>query len=326
MERLQIELVSFIISYLDTKTCINLSKSSKRLNSIINGDARLWKNKSLTEYSVILHGNASSFMSKYIKLYSKLCVICYKRTSVIHKFKNIRICNNCQGGHPEYTLITKSSAKRELYLTESDFKGLKYFEKPNSWNRSRNIKVFLLSDIKKQIKCKFATEQDMIDYSECKRQEKFTRRIRYYTKFTILRSLLLVKFNIDIYLFVDFLNSYTLGMFRRYILNISSRQNNKLTITLMYKIVELSFLADIGYDLKGVNYTFFKLLLKDILLTTNVITTGNNPIIQAQINTIKIEENEAFQRKQEIIEYIEENLYSFSDYAIRKYIMDGTGE
>jgi|APGre2960657404_1045060.scaffolds.fasta_scaffold00054_15 hypothetical protein len=326
MNELPVELTNQIGLYLNTKDFINLSKVNKYLNKLIGSDNISWKFRSLVDYSVTLNGNFKTYKSKYISLYNKLCINCHRQTTVIHKFKNIRICNKCQKICPEYTLITKSSAKRELFLTDFDFKGVKYFEKPNSWNTRRKIKVYLLSELKDRLKYRFDSERDMIFYCENKRKEKFRRQILYITKFSILRSLLEVKFNINILLFSDFINHYTKGLFRRYILNISSKQNDDLAEILIYKIIEMKFLSDFNYDLPNLDYTYFKDLLKDILFTTDVDDFDNyNIYIREQINNIKIEYSSAFQRKQELSEYFANISYSLFDYPIKNYIKNGVG-
>ena len=127
-------------------------------------------------------------------------------------------------------------------------------------------------------------------------------------------------------LFSDFINHYTKGLFRRYILNISSKQNDDLAEILIYKIIEMKFLSDFNYDLPNLDYTYFKNLLKDILFTTDVDDFDNyNIYIREQINNIKIEYSSAFQRKQELSEYFANISYSLFDYPIKNYIKNGVG-
>jgi hypothetical protein len=324
MNTLPIEIILSINDFLNAKDFVAFSSVCKKLNHCSKLDSKTWKNRTFSDYKVILPNTNSKFKSRYIWCYNNLCVFCSKKTSVIHLMKKVRICNMCQETQREYTLITTKTAKRELYLTDRDFKNVPYCQKTNPWNKDRPIKFFLKQDLISKFSSRFQTLQQEEQYKKNKNIQRFRRQMLYFARLYILKSIMLVKFNIQVNDFIEHLNFYTKGMFRTYISNISKIQNTELAENLFLKIRELDFLYNNDYPLTDIDYDDFDDIAKNILVHSRCESMLSfDAYIVERLNTIKIQNKAIFSRKQKLVKALRGLSYSLYDFDVVVYILKG---
>jgi hypothetical protein len=230
----------------------------------------------------------------------------------------------CQETQREYTLITTKTAKRELYLTDRDFKNVPYCQKTNPWNKDRPIKFFLKQDLISKFSSRFQTLQQEEQYKKNKNIQRFRRQMLYFARLYILKSIMLVKFNIQVNDFIEHLNFYTKGMFRTYISNISKIQNTELAENLFLKIRELDFLYNNDYPLTDIDYDDFDDIAKNILVHSRCESMLSfDAYIVERLNTIKIQNKAIFSRKQKLVKALRGLSYSLYDFDVVVYILKG---
>lgn len=325
MNTLPTEIILSINDYLNTKDFVAFSSVCKRTFSCSKVDTKTWKKRTFLDYKVFLPNTASKFKSRYIWCYNNLCICCSKKTSVFHILKKVRICNSCQASHQEYTLITTKIAKKELYLTDKDFKDVPYCQKTNPWNKDRPIKFFLKQDLIERFSSKFSSSHQEEEYKRKKNNQRFRRQMLYFARLYILKSVVLVKFNIHLDDVLEHLNFYTKGMFRAYISNISKVQNTELTENLLLKIRELDFLYNCDYPLRDIDYEDFEDVAKNILVHCRCESTLTlDPYILKKLSSIKKENKGVFSRKQKLVKCLRGLSYSLYDFDVIVYILKGS--
>lgn len=323
MNTLPVEIILSINDYLNTKDFISFSSTCKTLKNCSEIDSSVWKRRTLADYNVFLT-DTFKFKSRYVWCFKNLCICCYKKTTVYHPLKKVKICNSCQETHPNYTLITTSSAKKDLFLTSKDFIGVPYYEKTNPWNKERPIKFFLKEDLLSKFSSRFSSRDEEFEYRKKKTNQRITRQLLYFSRLYILKSTLLVKFDIHLEDFIKYVNSYTKGMFRKYILNISKVQNVELTENLILKIRELDFLYNADYPVKDIDYNDFEYLAKNILVhSRSPATLTQDPYVAERLKSVKKKYKTVFARKQKLMKALKGLTYSLYDFDIVVYIVKG---
>lgn len=324
MNTLPCEIILVINNYLKTKDFVAFSSCDRVLNQA-SKIGPVWKTRAFLDYKVLLPNTPSRFKSRYIWCYSNLCIYCSKKTKVFHPLKKVKICGECQETRTEYTMITKSRAKKELYLTGRDFRYAPYCEKINPWNKSRPIKFFLKEDLLNNFRARFPSKEEEEEYKKKKISQRFTRQMLYFARLYVLKSTLLVRFDIDITQFTNFLNSYTKGKFRLFILNISKEQNIELANDLINLIRELDFLYKTNYPLDDLNCDDFENLAKNILIHSRAESTlTNDSYVLQRLNDVKQKHRDVFERKEKLVSYLQGLSYSLYDFDIIVYIIKGT--
>jgi hypothetical protein len=230
----------------------------------------------------------------------------------------------CQETQREYTLITTKTAKRDLYLTDRDFKNVPYCQKTNPWNKDRPIKFFLKQDLISKFSSRFNNIQQEEEYKKNKNIQRFRRQMLYFARLYILKSIMLVRFNIQVNDFIEHVNFYTKGMFRTYISNISKIQNKELAENLFLKIRELDFLYNNDYPLADIDYDDFEDIAKNILVHSRCesMLSFDTHVLQ-RLNTIKIQNKAIFSRKQKLVKALRGFSYSLYDFDVVVYILKG---
>lgn len=323
MNTLPAEIIILVNDYLSTKDFVAFSSTCKTLKNCSEIDSSVWKRRTFQDYKVSVL-DTFKFKNRYVWCFKNLCICCSKKTTVYHPLKKVKICNSCQETHPEYTLITTSVAKKELFLTPKDFIGVPYCEKTNPWNKERPIKFFLKEDLIVKFRSRFNDRVEEFEYRKKKMNQRFTRQLLYYARLYILKSTLLVKFDIHLEDFIKYVNAYTKGMFRKYILNISKVQNFELTENLILKIRELDFLYNADYPVKDIDYDDFEFLVKNILIhsrSPNNLT--RDPYIIERLKDVKKKYKAVFSRKQKLMKALKGLTYSLYDFDIVVYILKG---
>jgi hypothetical protein len=230
----------------------------------------------------------------------------------------------CQETRREYTLITTKTAKRDLYLTDKDFKDVPYCKKTNPWNKDRPIKFFLKQDLISKFSSRFQSRQQEEEYKKNKNVQRFRRQMLYFARLYILKSIMLVRFNIQLNDFIEHVNFYTKGMFRMYILNISKIQNKELAENLFLKIRELDFLYSNDYPLTDINYDDFDDIAKNILVHSRCESMLSfDSYVLERLNIVKINNKAIFSRKQKLVKCLRGLSYSLYDFDVVVYILKG---
>lgn len=324
MNTLPTEIILSINNFLNTKDFIALSLVNSRLNKCSKIDKNTWRTRTFFDYQITLPDDTLNFKKKYIYYYNNLCILCYKKTSIIHPMKKVRVCNNCQQTRDEYTMITTKTAKKQYFLTSKDFKDVEYCEKPNPWNKDRPIKFFLKSELLTRFSSKFPSKIAEEEYKQKKRSQRFTRQMLYFARLYILKSFMLTHYDIDISPVCKYINFYTKGLFRLYMLNISKVQNTQLTNDLILKIRELHFLYKTNCPVEDIDYTDFDNVARDVLIhCRNESCLTRDDYILERFQEIKKKDKEMFDRKDFITKYLHGLTYSLYDFDILLYIMKG---
>ena len=77
-----------------------------------------------------------------------LCNSCYKKTSSVNEFYNIHVCYDCSRADDKYKLITKTTAKKEYFLTDKHLSTLQNTTRANPhYKCASEMVLFLLDDI-----------------------------------------------------------------------------------------------------------------------------------------------------------------------------------
>jgi hypothetical protein len=317
------ELFEKIGLLLDTRSYLKLSRCNQELYRKANSSDFVWKIKAKQEYSKILDSN---YKTKYIKFYKTLCIVCYRKTASKHPFYNTKICKKCQSRSVYFNTVTGNICKRLFCIYNSDLQVVPHRKKYNYLNKSRPIKLYLLTDILKIVKTKFGSFDQMLITRRKLEYIKLQRKLLYHTRFMVLRSILLEQYDVDILDFSMYLNSYSKGIFRRFIHNISKNQNIILAETLVNYCIELDFLVKHQISLQEITLDDFPFYLKRVLLTNSL----NDQIYSRHItNTIdKVNETykSEFERKIFLEKYLSGLDYHLEDIQILRYIETGEGD
>jgi hypothetical protein len=331
MEALPREILYMISNFLKPKYYISLCGVSKTINSKINNDKLYWKTRISIDYSKFILINSINkiidYKSHYKILYKTLCIYCNTKTLIKHKFTKERVCKGCQIVIPRLRTMAKTKAKKDFLLSDKDLEKIHFIKCYNYYNRRNDIKIFLVTDLVALSLEKHGSMEQLNIIKENKKNKKFMRTLMYMTKYNILRSAMLVKYNIDIIPFSRYLNRYTEGKFSRYIMNIGVSQNKKLALDIMNMCIEMRFIVDRRMPLSIFKHSDFYSFLKDTSLTTIGIIEYKNDYINMKILEIINDNKEQFKRKM-YIEKIFNNVIEYKLYStdIRKYIEENIGD
>ena len=328
LPNLPTELFEKIATLLDNKSLLALSECSKDINYKIKLDSFIWKKKALLEYSKSIRECSCKYSYKcgYIRLYTTLCIGCSKKTTVIHPFRKERICGKCQKKHWIYTTVSLSTVKKRFPLNDKDLYGVEYYKKHNQFNAERPMKKFLLSDILAVIIKKFGSYNNMLDHKKILEAKKNRKRLLYHTRFTILRATLLVKHDIEILSFARYLNSYSNGLFTRYIHNISKKQNFALADTVVNLCIEMEFLRIHGIEPDESNRDDFHRILRFMMLSDSVIDMEYPHHIDRWKVEVLDRYSQQFERKQLLVTKLQGLDFSLTDTKQICYIEFGIGD
>lgn len=317
------ELFEKIALLLDTKSYVTLSECSKELYSRIKEDPFIWRKKAFLEYSKTIQGNDET---KYIKLFNTMCIGCAKKTKVVHPFAKERICSICQKKDPKYTTLSASLIKKLFHLNKQDIAAIRCHEKPNHWNGSRPIRLYLLSDVMGGINAKFGSYANMLVFKKELEAKKFKKRLLYHTRFTILRATLLVNHDIEILEFTSHINRYSKGLFTRYLHNISKRQNYPLANTLVNLCIEMDFLRINGFEPDAFNRDDFHKILRFLMLNNHVLIQDYPDHIFRWIMEVEERYADQFERKKLLVAKLQGLDFSLTDTKQMCYIDFGIGD
>lgn len=317
---LPIELLEKVIYYLDNKSIINLISTNKYYNRLDNDF--FWKQKCKKEYNYTLVFKRSSkridWKLKYSQLYKKNCVHCYKKTKSHNEFFNVKICRKCEKENSKYHMISYIKATKDYFLTKSDLSNLKFINRNNPFNSSRQLKLFLKTDIIEYIKQHYGYYH-YNDFRDSKISERARRSIESLNKFHILVIILTNSFNMttnDILNILHDINKYSNNLYNRYI-----RYNNTDVVPqLIEKCIELHFI----YKYTTLDWqefdNFQELLLFFLLTSKTVVPLDINHYINNSISYCIILHQEKFKRKNELLSLIHQE--PFFNNENTKYILE----
>ena len=329
MEALPKEILCIISNYLKPVDFLRVSSTNKEIYLKLNNDSLYWKLKILFDYKREPHKKISN-LEYYKILYKTLCFFCNTKTVTKHKFTNQRTCKDCQNKIPELMMLSMTKAKSEFCLNETDLSELQYKNCFNYYNRSYNTRLYLLSDLKRISIKKYGSNTNLMSIKTQKKNNRFAKTLRYLLKYNILRSIMLVNFDIDITLFSQHINRYSEGIFSKYILNIGAKQNNSLSDEIINICCEIKFIIDKNMPISVFNRNDFDSFLIDIFLTHKNTEHSRFPHIQAKINVLIEFYKDEFKRKKqiELLFNSNKNLNEYKLYSndILRYIRYSEGD
>jgi len=238
MDNIPYEILQKISLFLDNTSLCNLLASNKKNNKI--QDEYLWQQKCQYEYRFNKCKRTKKWKEKYISLYKNLCICCFKKTKVVNKFFNQKICRSCEKSIPKYHCISHRKATREYFLSKKDLSGMRFINRNNPFNSNYPLKLYLKSDILDYIK----NEYGFYHYNDLREQKINSRSVKsisFLTKFNILNTVLMIRYRIDIPTILTDINRYTKNLYIRYL---RKNSNNDIEAQeLIKKCLQLDFIS-----------------------------------------------------------------------------------
>eukprot|EP00823_Brevimastigomonas_motovehiculus_P006373 TRINITY_DN5278_c0_g1_i1.p1 TRINITY_DN5278_c0_g1~~TRINITY_DN5278_c0_g1_i1.p1 ORF type:complete len:263 (-),score=65.96 TRINITY_DN5278_c0_g1_i1:1152-1940(-) len=156
------------------------SPSSKTLSSLSSSSARLSSSSSLFSSSSLSSSSMPLRQEQNAKPKDIECIKCHS-LSYSHDFFNafgVCVCRSCLKTSDDFVLISKSEAKTQYLLSDSDFSDLKFLSRPNKQHPSwAPMKLFLRPQVEAKSKAKFGETTDMGKLKQKREVKRLEKRI-----------------------------------------------------------------------------------------------------------------------------------------------------
>lgn len=317
INKIPYEIIEYISIYLDNKSLVNFISSNRFCNRIDNN--LFWKQKCKKDYNINTTKKIKSWKKKYIILYKNNCINCYKKTKVYNEFFYQMICRSCEKNNLKYNCISQSKVKKYYFLTAKDLILIKYINRNNPFNSKHPLKLYLKTDIIDYIENNYG----YYNYTNLRNKKiniRSAKSIAFLTKFNILNSILVLKYNVDLNNILVDINKYTNNLYIKYLKK--SNTGSCDSDNLIKACLELDFIFKYT-QLDWANFNDFDDLLTYHILSTKIVLPLNiNEYIDYKILTVMKNNKDKIQRKHKII--CELPQFSLELPLIHDYIINNT--
>jgi hypothetical protein len=322
---LPVDIIYKIQGYLSHSENLNFQQTNKYINSVVKSNNLYWKDAIERDYNKVPVKHFD-YLKQYISTYKKLCILCKSRTKTLHKFTNERICRFCQETCHEKKLISRSRAKKEFLLNDSDLSSAEYVISRNYYNNRNNVKLYQLFDIEELSFKKHGSDENLESAKKIKTRKTTLKILFKLTQFMELARIMYNIYSIDIRLFYTYINKYSEGVFNKFL--ISRRIPEENLPELINCCLEIELISSTGYDIQDYTRSDFDTFLLDYLLTvrTDQIDFDHQAVV-GKTEEILANNKEKFYRKN-VIEILFSDRIDYKLYSeiIYRYITEGTGD
>lgn len=319
------ELLILILKYVgrDNRALCSVSETSKYLNKVMNFDNELWRYKCISEYARTLKIPNKSWRITYLINYRHTCVCCFNVSHSNDIFQGDNVCKVCQEAMYNYCKISESRALSEYNLKKADISLL-----PSKMivSGKRKYTYYLKKDVINIANIKY-TPEELSNFLYRKRERLFNIFIKKRLKLTLMVSFMFNFYNINIIRYSGVINTYSRGVYKRYINNIGKKQKLHLQDSLVKCYLELDFLESKGYNIELYTSSQFSYILLHGLLMSQHHSDDYGAYINDCIKTIKKNNLNKFIRKIKLIKYsVKQDVQiSINDHVVIDYIFLNKG-